>query len=160
MIIKSGNDMKEINKFLKGIHMGGSTFKDYLAKAEDSELKNELKTILESFKRHEEAMTNRIEKIGENAADTLGLMGTMGEFFEKITANKYIICANGKHGNPDYPTLSWIVEAADEQDRQIEIILTNDTEACKKIRKDYDQSEYKYEMTFIASGSNSISVEL
>ncbi|KGK89977.1 DUF2383 domain-containing protein [Clostridium sp. HMP27] len=84
MITKSGNDMKEINKFLKGIHMGGSTFKDYLTKAEDLELKNELKTILESFKRHEEAITNIIEKIGGDAADTLGLMGTMGEFFEKV----------------------------------------------------------------------------
>ncbi|WP_097027674.1 hypothetical protein [Clostridium peptidivorans] len=84
MHAKSENNIKEMNKFLKGIHMGGSTFEDYLAKTEDSELKNELKVILESFKRHEEAITNRIEKIDGNAADTLGLIGTMSEFFEKI----------------------------------------------------------------------------
>lgn len=84
MFAKLENDTKELNKFLKGIHMGGSTFEDYLAKAEDSELKNELKVILESFKRHEEAITNRIEKIGGNASDTLGMIGTMSEFFEKI----------------------------------------------------------------------------
>lgn len=84
MSVKPENNVREMNKFLKGIHMGGSTFEDYLAKAEDFELKNELNIILESFKRHEEAITNRIEKIGGNAPDTLGLMGTMAEFFEKI----------------------------------------------------------------------------
>ena len=78
------NDIKEMNKFLKGIHMGGTTFKDYLSKSKNPELKEELVQIIESFKRHEEAITNRIEKLGGNAADTLGIMGTMADFFEKI----------------------------------------------------------------------------
>lgn len=78
------NDVKEMNKFLKGIHMGGTTFKDYLHKAKDPEVKNELVQIIESFKRHEEAITNRIEILGGNASDTLGIMGTMADFFEKI----------------------------------------------------------------------------
>ncbi|MBZ9686551.1 PA2169 family four-helix-bundle protein [Clostridium estertheticum] len=78
------NDVKEMNKFLKGIHMGGTTFKDYLRKGKGPELKNELVQIIESFKRHEEAITNRIENLGGNAADTLGIMGTMADFFEKI----------------------------------------------------------------------------
>jgi hypothetical protein len=78
------NDVKEMNKFLKGIHMGGATFKDYLHKSKDAELKNELVEIIESFKRHEEAITNRIEMLGGNAADTLGIMGTMADFFEKV----------------------------------------------------------------------------
>ncbi|MBU3114375.1 DUF2383 domain-containing protein [Clostridium lacusfryxellense] len=78
------NDIKEMNKFLKGIHMGGTTFKDYLSKAKNPELKGELVQIIESFKRHEEAITNRIEKLGGNASDTLGAIGTMADFFEKI----------------------------------------------------------------------------
>ncbi|MGH4139502.1 DUF2383 domain-containing protein [Clostridium sp.] len=78
------NNVIEMNKFLKGIHMGGTTFKDYLRKAKNPELKNELVKIIESFKSHEEAVTNRIEMLGGNAADTLGIMGTMAEFFEKI----------------------------------------------------------------------------
>ncbi len=78
------SNVKEMNKFLKGIHMGGTTFKDYLRKAKDPELKNELVKIIESFKRHEEAITNRIENLGGDATDTLGLMGTMADFFEKI----------------------------------------------------------------------------
>lgn len=78
------NDIKKTNKFLRGIHMGGATFKGYLDKAEDSELKEELIHIIESFKRHEEAVTNRIEHLGGDAVDTLGVMGTMAEFFEKL----------------------------------------------------------------------------
>jgi len=77
-------DIKEMNKFLKGIHMGGSTFKDYLHKAKDPELKEVLVKIIESFKTHEEAITNRIEDLSGNAADTLGVMGTMADFLEKI----------------------------------------------------------------------------
>ncbi len=78
------NDVKKMNKFLKGIHMGGTTFKDYLSKAKDEGLKKELVQIIESFKRHEEAITSRIEMLGGDAADTLGVMGTMADFFEKI----------------------------------------------------------------------------
>ena len=82
--MNNDNDVKEMNKFLRGIHMGGTTFKDYLRKAKNPEVKNELVQIIESFKRHEEAVTNRIEIIGGDAADTLGIMGSMADFFEKI----------------------------------------------------------------------------
>ncbi|HDI3025443.1 hypothetical protein WBZ18_17865, partial [Clostridium botulinum] len=68
----------------KGVHIGGSTFKDYLEKAQNVELKNELKNIIESFKRHEEATTSRIEQMRGDAPDTLGFLGTITEFFEKI----------------------------------------------------------------------------
>lgn len=74
----------ELNKFLRGVHMGGTTFKDYLERAKDATLKEELKKITESFKKHEEAITHRITQIGGNAADSVGVMGMMGEFFEKI----------------------------------------------------------------------------
>ncbi|MHB9925611.1 ferritin family protein [Clostridium botulinum] len=77
-------DTKQMDKFLKGVHIGGSTFKDYLEKAQNVELKNELKNIIESFKRHEEATTSRIEQMGGDAPDTLGFLGTITEFFEKI----------------------------------------------------------------------------
>ncbi|ACA54929.1 DUF2383 domain-containing protein [Clostridium botulinum] len=77
-------DTKQMDKFLKGVHMGGSTFKDYLEKAQNVELKNELKNIIESFKRHEETIISRIEQMGGDAPETLGFLGTITEFFEKI----------------------------------------------------------------------------
>lgn len=76
--------VKELNRFLTGIHMGGSTFKDYLDKAENLELKECLREIIESFKRHEEAITHRIEQLGGNASDSLGIRGNIAEIFEKL----------------------------------------------------------------------------
>ena len=64
--------------------MGGTTFKDYLDKAQSTELKATLVEIIESFKRHEKAITKRINKMGGDAADSVGIMGMMGEFFEEI----------------------------------------------------------------------------
>lgn len=76
--------IERLNKFLKGIHMGATTFKDYLDKAESSELKEVLVKIIESFKKHEEAITHRIEDMGGDAADSIGIGGMFGEFFEKL----------------------------------------------------------------------------
>ena len=77
--------VKELNRFLTGIHMGGTTFKDYLDKAENLELKECLREIIESFKRHEEAITHRIEQLGGNASDSLGIRGNIAEIFEKLS---------------------------------------------------------------------------
>ena len=76
--------IKELNKFLTGIHMGGATFKDYLNKAENLEFKNKLREIIELFKRHEKAITHRIEELGGNPSDSLGIIGNIAEVFEKI----------------------------------------------------------------------------
>ncbi|EJO5348670.1 DUF2383 domain-containing protein [Clostridium botulinum] len=84
MSIALKENTKQMDKFLKGIHMGGRTFKDYLNIAQNVDLKDELKNIIESFKRHEEAITNRIEQMGGDAPDTLGFLGSIAEVFEKI----------------------------------------------------------------------------
>lgn len=80
----SEKNIKELNKFLTGIHMGAATFKDYLKKAENLELKSKLKEIEEAFKGHEETITRRIEEIGGNASDSLGIIGNLAEMVEKI----------------------------------------------------------------------------
>ena len=64
--------------------MWGATLKDYLDKDQNLELKAKLKEIIESFKRHEEAITHRIEYLGGNASDSLGIIGNIAEAFEKI----------------------------------------------------------------------------
>lgn len=79
-------------------------------------------------------------------------------FFENITADIYVISANGKHSNPDYATLSWIIESANEAGRLIKIVVTNDTPSTKKIVNDYKPSEWGYSMEFIAANKNSIEV--
>ncbi|HMN61071.1 MAG TPA: hypothetical protein PJ988_11940, partial [Anaerolinea sp.] len=48
-------------------------------------------------------------------------------FFRLVTADTYIISANGMYNNPDLETLEWIAQAAKEQGRKVDILLTNQT---------------------------------
>jgi hypothetical protein len=67
-------------------------------------------------------------------------------FFKKVTADEYIASANGKDGNPDYSTLSWLITAASEQARQIKIHVTNATKSTDDIQADFDPDEFGYEL--------------
>lgn len=63
-------------------------------------------------------------------------------FFSRVTADKYVISANGRDDNPDYSTLTWIVETADEDGRPIEICVTNETPSVKKLRKSHKPAKF------------------
>lgn len=65
-------------------------------------------------------------------------------FHRKVTADTYVISANGHPDNPDLSTLIWIVEAAREQLRQIEIIATNRTSSLDKLEQEYPAADYGY----------------
>ncbi|MGL4771998.1 MAG: DUF2383 domain-containing protein [Clostridium sp.] len=121
--------VKEINKFLKGIHMGGTTFKDYLKKATNPDLKEDLKNIIESFKKHEEAITHRIEQLGGDAADTVGIMGMMAEFFEKIKDLTI---------NTDNEVVEQAIKAIDMGIKQGEKFLNEHQNLDKSIRDEMD----------------------
>lgn len=68
------------------------------------------------------------------------------EFFHRLTADKYVISANGKYGNPDPPTLRWLVTAAKEQGRAIEIWITNPTDGTRELVIEYPPDEYGYQL--------------
>jgi beta-lactamase superfamily II metal-dependent hydrolase len=51
---------------------------------------------------------------------------TEKEFFEAVTADHYVISANGKYDNPDIDTLRWIAEARGPK-KEFQIHLTNRT---------------------------------
>lgn len=76
--------IEEMNKFLKGVHMGSTTFKDYVEKAESIDVKVILLEIIDSFKKHEKIITESIEELNGIATDSIGMAGKIGEFFEKI----------------------------------------------------------------------------
>jgi beta-lactamase superfamily II metal-dependent hydrolase len=78
------------------------------------------------------------------------------KFFETVTADTYVISANGKHGNPDLTTLSWIVKAAKKQDRTIKIVVTNQTPSTQKLVEDYDPDEYGYHLILMDEGSHAM----
>lgn len=76
--------IKELNTFLRGIHMGSVSFEDFEKRAQSEEFKSMLKEILESFKRHDVAISHRIESLGGSPADSVGFAGTMAELWEKM----------------------------------------------------------------------------
>ncbi len=55
------------------------------------------------------------------------------EFFERVRASTYVVSANGKHDNPDYDTLEWLVDAARTQGRRITLAVTNATPATDRL---------------------------
>lgn len=79
-------------------------------------------------------------------------------FFKKVTADTYVASANGRDDNPDLATLIWLVEAAKEQQRQAEIVVTNKTPSVKKLLEEYPTNEYPYSLKTLPAGQHSIIV--
>lgn len=67
------------------------------------------------------------------------------DFFSTITADTYVISADGKHGNPDPPTLEWLVTAARDQGRQVQILITNRPPHIDEWEADFPAAEYGYQ---------------
>jgi len=85
---------------------------------------------------------------------------TSPAFFRTVTADRYVISANGRYSNPDLPCLLWIVDAARDAGRQIELVLTNETEASTQLGKMRPQTSHPYSVTLLPPGSHSIAVEV
>lgn len=81
-------------------------------------------------------------------------------FFKKITADKYVLSADGTHSNPDYATLMWIVETANDAGREIELIVTNKTPSVIKLLKEYPKGDWGYRMTILPKSEDVITIDL
>lgn len=81
-------------------------------------------------------------------------------FFRKVTADRYVISANGKYGNPDLATLIWLVEAAKDQNRAPEIFVTNKTPSTTKLIEEYPPAEYGYKFRFLPASDSSMEIVL
>jgi beta-lactamase superfamily II metal-dependent hydrolase len=77
-------------------------------------------------------------------------------FFKRVTAEKYLLSANGKYGHPSPDTLRWIVEAARERGQFIEIFVTNTTAFTRALLQQYDPEEYGYDLTIMEESSHSM----
>lgn len=82
------------------------------------------------------------------------------EFFRKVTADTYVVSANGKHGNPDLATLIWIVETASEQNRNIEIVATNRTDSTDGLLVNNPPEDFGYSLTIMPKDQNAHVFEL
>ena len=82
------------------------------------------------------------------------------ELFAKITADTYVISANGKDDNPDFQTLEWLVQAADKQGRTFTIVATNETASTKALVEKYKPAKFHYAIKYIEPKAKSITIDL
>lgn len=74
------------------------------------------------------------------------------ELFEKISADAYVLSANGKHTNPDRPVLEWIIDSRGKGDIY-DIVLTYpvtalDTQREQEMGAKWDRQRDSLEMLF------------
>jgi hypothetical protein len=81
------------------------------------------------------------------------------EFFEAITADTYIISANGRDDNPSFLTLKWIIESGKKYHRKVTIVATNKTENIKKALQDYDSKQFQYSFVFLKPNTDFLELD-
>ena len=81
-------------------------------------------------------------------------------FFKTVTADTYVASANGKDDNPDLTTLIWLVEAAKDQGRQVEIVVTNRTLSTDKLLEEYPKNTFGYTLTVLPQNQQFLTISL
>jgi beta-lactamase superfamily II metal-dependent hydrolase len=76
------------------------------------------------------------------------------EFFDIVSAEYYIISANGMYDNPSHSTLKWIIESEHFHKKLIKIVVTNQTPVIRKILDEYEAKKFKYECLKLKDKNN------
>jgi hypothetical protein len=71
------------------------------------------------------------------------------QFFETVTADLYVISANGRDDNPSFLSLKWIIENGQKNNRKVTIVATNKTENIEKALQIYDPINFQYKFMFL-----------
>lgn len=82
------------------------------------------------------------------------------EFFEQVTADHYLISADGKHGNPEPETLEWILQAARKQQRRFTLHVTNEPEGVQEFVKQYPPETSGYTLNLLEPGAHVLTLSL
>jgi hypothetical protein len=80
------------------------------------------------------------------------------KFFNQVTADTYVISADGQNGNPDLAMLIWLVEAALAQGRKIRVLITNLTPTIRQLYEEYPAEEYGYTVKVMPGDSRYLRV--
>ena len=81
------------------------------------------------------------------------------DFFNTVTADYYVISANGRDDNPSFDTLKWIIESSKTKKSKT-IVFTNRTPNIMKILKQYDRKKYDYEFIFLEEREDFLTLNL
>ena len=82
------------------------------------------------------------------------------EFFHTVTADTYVICADGTNGNPDLATLEWLVAAAREQGRRFRLVATTRTESLQEMERRFAPAEWGYEVAVMSGDEHRMAVQM
>jgi len=82
------------------------------------------------------------------------------EFFNIVTADYYVISANGRDDNPSFDTLKWIIESGNKSKKSKTIVFTNSTPNIVKILRQYDQKKFSYECIFLEGKEDFLTLNL
>lgn len=81
-------------------------------------------------------------------------------FFDRITADTYVVSANGKYGNPDEATLAMLVRSARKAKRKIRIVVTNATASTRSLVKKLKPATNGYELVVKPKSAHALEVVL
>jgi hypothetical protein len=76
------------------------------------------------------------------------------KFFSQVTADTYVISADGTNDNPDMPTLAWLVQTIKEQGRRATLLATNMTPSLNNMLHEFSPATYGYTLELMAEGSH------
>ena len=82
------------------------------------------------------------------------------KFFSQVTADVYVLSANGRDGNPDMPTLAWMVQTIKEQRRTARILATNMTPTIEQMCKEFPPHAYGYTVEVLPPGQHALTLAL
>jgi hypothetical protein len=81
-------------------------------------------------------------------------------FFDAVTADTYVVSANGRYDNPDLSTLTWIVEAAREQGRTITLVATYVTPSLTSLMASHPPAPDWYSVRLPGDGDHAVTIEV
>ena len=73
-------------------------------------------------------------------------------FLAAVSADTYVISADGRYGNPDYEALVLIVESARRAGRTIELAMTNVTPSSERLRASHPPERNGYRLRVLRPG--------
>jgi hypothetical protein len=81
------------------------------------------------------------------------------DFLRAVTADTYVISADGRYGNPDADALALIVEVAHEQGRRIELAMTNTTTSSERLLASHPPGKFGYRVRTLRPGAAALPLD-
>lgn len=79
----------------------------------------------------------------------------VGKLFDRVLADTYVLCADGRYGNPDDETLGWLIDAANRQQRDIKLYATNMAPSLERLLQSRPPAQNHYSLEVMPRGVSS-----